>query len=548
MNKQALYHKSDSLYSFALDDDTVEIRLRAAKNDLEGVDILYGVKHFFCTERHTARMELCLSDDLFDYFVIRLKLADKRLAYVFLLKARDGKQYYFSEDGATESYDFSLAYYNFFQLAFVNRGDVMPRVDWLSRAVVYQIFVDRFYRGGDGDTAYINLEWGAKPTPKSFAGGDLDGIRQKLDYLIGLGVNTLYLTPIFTSVSNHKYDISDYYNVDPHFGGNEAFSRLMAACKARGVRVILDAVFNHCSEKIDLFQDVIKRGAASPYHDWFVIHGDKPQKRPLNYEVFAACDYMPKWNTSNPEVAEYLCKIGEYWIKNYGIDGWRLDVSDEVSHSFWRKFRERIKACGKDIALIGENWHDSRSYLRGDEFDSIMNYAFTKAMTDYFVNSTLTAQGLCDRLSALVMRNMTQVNHMMLNLIDSHDTHRFYTLCGKDKRKLINALAIELFMPGATMVYYGTEIPLEGGYDPDSRRCFMWDEHAFTAEVKALLKYKKLRALADGDVAFFEDNGVLIVERRTEGQTATLLVNNTDKKRTARGVSVDAGAYVITVI
>ena len=264
--------------------------------------------------------------------------------------------------------------------------------------------------------------------------------------------------------------------------------------------------------------------------------------------MFAACDYMPKWNTSNPEVAEYLCKIGEYWIKNYGIDGWRLDVSDEVSHSFWRKFRERIKACGKDIALIGENWHDSRSYLRGDEFDSIMNYAFTKAMTDYFVNSTLTAQGLCDRLSALVMRNMTQVNHMMLNLIDSHDTHRFYTLCGKDKRKLINALAIELFMPGATMVYYGTEIPLEGGYDPDSRRCFMWDEHAFTAEVKALLKYKKLRALADGDVAFFEDNGVLIVERRTEGQTATLLVNNTDKKRTARGVSVDAGAYVITVI
>ena len=134
---------------------------------------------------------------------------------------------------------------------------------------------------------------------------------------------------------------------------------------------------------------------------------------------------MPKWNTANPEVQEYLCGIGEYWIKNYGIDGWRLDVSDEVSHEFWRKFRSRIKALGNDKILIGENWHDSRSYLRGDQFDSIMNYAFTKAMLDYFAYGALSTQELCDKLNELMMRNMTQVNFMMLNLIDSHDTHRF---------------------------------------------------------------------------------------------------------------------------
>lgn len=556
MNKHALYHKSDSLYSFAVDAETVELRLRAARGELKKVDLLYGQKHAFCLRRKTAPMSLTASDALFDYFTIRLRLDDKRLAYVFLLTDSDGKTYYYSEDGATEDYDFSTAFYNFFQLAYVNANDVMPQCDWLSGAVVYQIFVDRFYRseppcGGQDaecDKSYINLEWGCKPTPKSFAGGNIWGITEKLDYLCDLGVNALYLTPIFTSRSNHKYDISDYYNVDPHFGGNAAFRALTDECKRRGVRVVLDAVFNHCSEDLKEFRDVLEKGRASKYHDWFVISGDKPTKRPLNYEVFASCDYMPKWNTANPEVQEYLCGIGEYWIKNYGIDGWRLDVSDEVSHEFWRKFRTRIKSLGSDKALIGENWHDSRSYLRGDQFDSIMNYAFTKAMLDYFAHGVMTTQELCDKLNELLMRNMTQVNNMMLNLLDCHDTHRFFTMCGKDERKLLNALATELFMPGATMVYYGTEIPLEGGYDPDSRRCFDWGtRHAFADKVRELLKYKKLRALHEGEAKFTCENGLLVVERRTNGQTATLFVNNTDKSLTARGIDVAANGYKITV-
>lgn len=555
MNKHALYHKSDSLYSFAFDRDTAELRLRTARGDAENVDLIYGQKHAFCLRRKTATMVKSFSDALYDYYTIRLKLEDKRLAYVFRITDRDGAAYYYSEDGATAEYDFSTAFYNFFQLAYVNSNDVMPRCDWLSGAVVYQIFVDRFNRavktGADGkpteDDGYINLEWGGKPTPKSFAGGNLRGITQKLDYLCGLGVNTLYLTPIFTSKSNHKYDISDYYNVDAHFGGNEAFAELMDECKNKGVRVILDAVFNHCSEDLMQFRDVCEKGASSPYHDWFIINGDKPTKRPLNYEVFAECDYMPKWNTAHPEVQEYLCGVGEYWIKKYGIDGWRLDVSDEVSHEFWRKFRTRIKALGADIALIGENWHDSRSYLRGDQFDSIMNYAFTKAMLDYFAYGTLTTSELCDKLNELLMRNMTQVNFMMLNLLDCHDTHRFYTMCGKDERKLLNALATELFMPGATMIYYGTEIPLEGGYDPDSRRCYDWGEHGFADKVKELLKYKKLRALSEGDIKFACENGLFVVERRASGQTATLFVNNTDGPLSARGVSVPRYGYKITV-
>ncbi len=546
MNKYALHHKSDSLYAFAVADNAVEIRLRAARGDLKKVELVYGVKHAFTRSRRSVEMTEFTSDDLYDYYVIRLKLDDPRLAYVFKLTDRDGNEYWYSEDGATEEYDFSKSYYNFFQFAYVNPIDVMPQVKWLSEAVVYQIFVDRFNRAGEREP-YINIEWGDKPTPKSFAGGNLDGICEKLDYLSDLGVNTLYLTPIFTSVSNHKYDISDYYNVDPQFGGNKAFARLVNACKARGMRIILDAVFNHCSEDLDKFRDVREKGRQSRYHDFFVIHGDKPTKRPLNYEVFADCDYMPKWNTCNPEVQDYLCGIGEYWIKEYGIDGWRLDVSDEVSHEFWRVFRRRIKAVSPDIALIGENWHDAQSYLSGDQFDSIMNYAFTKAMTDYFCDGVISTERLCDTLSGLIMRNTTQVNRMMLNLLDSHDTHRFFSLCGKDEKKLLSALAVELFMPGATMLYYGTEIPLEGGYDPDSRRCFMWGDHPFTAKVKDLLRYKKLRALSEGDVNFTERNGLLVVERRADGQKAILIVNGTKQSRSALGKTVGAGDYEIIV-
>lgn len=548
MNKYALYHKSDSLYSFPLDADTVELRLRTAHGDVASVTLIYGKKHIFGRARDSVPMALTASDELYDYFTVKLKLTDKRLAYVFSIVDSEGKTYYFSEDGATEDYDFSMSFYNFFQLAYVNPNDVMPRVDWLSGAVVYQIFVDRFCRGGDGDTGYINLDWGGKPTPKSFAGGDIYGITQKLGYLTDLGVNTLYLTPIFTSRSNHKYDISDYYNVDPHFGGNEAFAALMKECKRKGVRVILDAVFNHCSEDIAEFRDVKENGAKSRYHDWFVISGDKPTKKPLNYEVFSECDYMPKWNTANAEVQEYLCKVGEYWIKEYGIDGWRLDVSDEVSHEFWRKFRARIKALGSDKALIGENWHDSRSYLRGEQFDSIMNYAFTKAMLDFFVYKTISPSELCKKLDGLLMRNMTQVNHMMLNLLDCHDTHRFYTLCGCNEKVLLSALAVMLFMPGASMIYYGTEIPLEGGYDPDSRRCFVWNDHPFSEKVQALLKYKKLRALVEGDIKFGCENGVFTAERIATGQRVKLYINNSEHTAEIGGMRIDPHDYAITVL
>ena len=243
------------------------------------------------------------------------------------------------------------------------------------------------------------MKWGDKPTPKNFAGGDLRGIINHLDYLSNLGITAIYLTPIFKSPSNHKYDIINYYLIDEHFGSLGDLKELIEKAHQKGMRVILDAVFNHCSMESKEFSDVMTKGVNSPYYDWFLINGDYPDPESVNYECFASCNYMPKWNTSNSKVQEFLINVGLYWIREANIDGWRLDVSDEVSHDFWRQFRKAIKAEKSDCVLIGENWHDAYPYLMGDQYDSIMNYAFTKACLDYFAFDNFNAFDLSHQLN-----------------------------------------------------------------------------------------------------------------------------------------------------
>jgi Glycosidases len=169
---------------------------------------------------------------------------------------------------------------------------------------------------------------------------------------------------------------------------------LINKAHSMGIKIILDAVFNHCSEDLIQFQDVIKYKSKSKYYDWFIIHSDEP----FNYETFAACKYMPKFNTSNKEVQNFLIEAGCYYVREFDIDGWRLDVSDEVSHDFWRIFRKKIKELKRDCILIGENWHDANKFLQGDEFDGIMNYAFTKACLDFYAFDALTPIGFSDKL------------------------------------------------------------------------------------------------------------------------------------------------------
>lgn len=552
MNKYAIWHIADSSYCFPISKNEIVLRLRTGKDDIACAEVLYESKYVIGERQKRAKMRKAYTGEIFDFYEVRLTLEDTRLAYVFYVN--DGeKNYYFSEDGATETYDFTIGFYNFFQYPYINDADIMECVPWMKTASFYQIFVDRFCQGDmEKDTSYINCKWGDIPTPKTFAGGDLKGIIEKLDYIDELGCNTIYLTPVFCSISNHKYDISDYYNVDRQFGTNEDLKKLVDLAHEKGMRVVLDAVFNHCSEEISQFQDVLKKGKDSEYFDWFVIKGDKVSKERDNYESFAACTYMPKWNTSNEEVQQYLIDIGTHYLTEYDIDGWRLDVSDEISHDFWRRFRSAIKAKKKDAVIIGENWHDANSYLRGDQYDSIMNYSFTKLCLDYFAFGKKNAKEAAWKLNEILMRNTDTVNKMMLNLLDSHDTHRFFKEVGKDRTKMKAALCLLYFFPGVPCIFYGTEILTEGGYDPDCRRCMDWSKTGAQGECKDIYRLLKNLAmlrknypLSDSSVCIAEKNDVLLVEHTMPEDVLTLYINLTDEDKTTEDITIKAGSYVL---
>lgn len=553
MNRHAIQHIVDSSYCFPISPKQITLRLRTAKNDIERAWVIYESKYVIADRQQKVEMEKKFSGGLYDYYSVTLDLTDTRIGYVFYIY--DGEEYYFfSEDGLTKTYNYALGYYNFFQYPYINEADILPKVEWTEHAVFYQIFVDRFNIGNkESDKSYINCKWGDIPNPKTFAGGDLKGITQKLDYIKSLGVNTIYLTPIFKSISNHKYDISDYMEIDKQFGCNEDLKELVESAHSKGMRIMLDAVFNHCSDELTQFQDVKKKGRDSEYYDWFVIHGDRPDSEAGNYEMFAACEYMPKFNTSNPKVQEYLCNIGCYYISEYDIDGWRLDVSDEVSHDFWRRFRKEIKAAKKDCIIVGENWHDASNYLKGDQYDSIMNYAFTKACLDYFATGDLDAKGVSEKLNDLLARNTDTVNAMLLNLLDSHDTHRFFSEVGKDRSKMAAALALLFIFPGMPCIFYGTEFFTEGGYDPDCRRCMDWkgyEEGKYDESVeliKLLANLRKEYNLASMEAVVYAEGDILVVKRIGVDVELTLCVNMTENDACFADKSIKAFSYDLSI-
>ncbi|NYV27603.1 alpha-glycosidase [Streptobacillus felis] len=506
MNKAGFYHEPVSRYCFAINDNELVIRLRIDKKDKnKEVYFIYGKKYDFYLKRNEKRIYVKYEDDTYAYFEFNIKLEDVRLAYVF--KMVDGeKEYYYSEDGVTEVYDFKLAYYNFFQVPYINKNDVMPTINWCRSAIYYQIFVDRFYKGKEKDETYINLKWGNKPKPTSFAGGDLEGIRKKIPHLKDLGINVIYLTPIFSAETNHKYDTLNYFEIDKQFGDKEDFKKLVDDIHANGMKIVLDAVFNHINMNSKEFMDVRKKGSDSKYYDWFVIKGEYPDIKKINYECFASVREMPKLNTVNKEVQDFLITVGKYWIEEFDIDGWRLDVADEISYEFWRRFRTEIKNIKDDAVLIGESWHDGYPFLKGDQYDGIMNYGFTKAVLDYVAKDRIDSNGLCHSLTRLLMRNLGQVNIMNMNLLDSHDTVRFLTDVNGSKDKLLMALSLLFTFIGTPCIYYGTEILMEGYSDPDCRRCFNWNEKKwdsmYLSKLKELISLRKEKIIQYGDVKF----------------------------------------------
>ena len=547
MKKEAILHVSESPMAEPLSPSSFFLRLRLAREDEKAKVVLhYGEKYCFQDKRDRVEIPLARKSREFSYFETTICLQSRRLAYIFEISAGD-EHYYLSERGLTAGYDFAKAYEDFFQFSYVHEEDVFHLPDWSSKAVFYQIFPDRFAMGKkEKDTGYINLKWGDKPTNKSFAGGDIKGIADRLDYLADLGINALYLTPIFRSNSYHKYDTIDYMEIDPELGTEEDLRALIAKAHAKGIRIVLDAVFNHISSDSPFFQDVIEKGRSSPYYHWFFIRGERPDTAKGNYEYFSVCPYMPKLNPENSECAAYLIGVARHYLR-LGIDGWRLDVADEVPHSFWRNFRAAIKAEFPSSIIIGEHWHNAHSFLSGNEFDGVMNYPLTYVIADYLIKGELTAEEAAGRLEELYVRYRPSMLPAMLNLLDSHDTHRFLTLAKGRIETLDAALAILFFYPGMPCLYYGTEIPMEGGYDPDCRRCFPWeranDENAHKKLLNSLILLRNSDVLAHGSFRAEEENGLLKITRSHNGKSLVLYVNGSRKAHPISSESLIASRY-----
>jgi len=379
----------------------------------------------------------------------------------------------------------------------------MPEVvtpEWVKHAVFYQIFPDRFAKS-TRLAKPTNIEaWDSEPTTYGYKGGDLLGVVEHLDHIQELGATALYFNPIFQSASNHRYHTHDYYRVDPLLGGDDAFDELLAECKRRGLRVVLDGVFNHSSRGFFQFNDILENGGASPWLDWFYV--DQPAgEHPINaYDIRRAPGYrawwglhaLPKFNTDNPQVREYLMRVGEYWVRK-GIDGWRLDVANEIATpGFWQEFRRRIKAINPDAYIVAEIWEESQRWLRGDQFDAVMNYPLTEALISFIAGHRLRrefvenkgyrpvagipARQFADRVDRLLSLYPWPITLAQLNLLDSHDTARFISIADGDVSSVRLATLLLFSLPGAPSIYYGDEIGLGGGgSDALARRPMPWD-------------------------------------------------------------------------
>jgi cyclomaltodextrinase / maltogenic alpha-amylase / neopullulanase len=423
--------------------------------------------------------------------------------------------------------------------------------NWVKDAIFYQIFPDRFAKSAKLRKSTNLEDWDTPPTPHGYKGGNLYGVIEHLDHLEKLGVNAIYFCPIFQSGSNHRYHTHDYYNVDPMLGGNQALEDLIEAAHAKGMKVVLDGVFNHASRGFFQFHDILENGAQSAYLDWFNVTGFPlnayETKDPPNYEAWWGYPALPAFNTDTPAVRNFLWDIAEYWIKK-GIDGWRLDVPNEIDDdAFWREFRLRVKRINPEAYIVGEIWGDASRWLQGDQFDAVMNYVFTTISYEFMAAEhiqskviaetglkhleKLDAEGFAQKLEKLLAVHPPEITQAQLNLLGSHDTPRVMSVTGGDISSIKLMTILQMTLPGAPCVYYGDEIGMPGERDPDCRRGMPWDESTWNLELlefttHAIALRNGIPALRQGSYKTFYANAMTVVfERKLENSYALVVLN-----------------------
>lgn len=524
MEKAAILHYMDQNYCFVNAEGEYVFRIRTKADDMVRV-IFHGRDKYLYTLKNTDKMatemKKVATDGVADYYETAMSLDMICLRYFFELVDKEGNRLYYGNYNFMEKRPKDIG--RMFDCPLKSKEEdrfLVP--EWAKGKVVYQIFPDRF---AGGETVNEKL-WYAPvlKNPGTMYGGTLRGIIDRLDYLKELGVDILYMTPIFLSGSNHKYDTTDYFTIDPGFGTKEDLKELVEKAHKKGMYVMLDGVFNHTASNFFAFESLKKYGEKSPYVDWyyptsFPIKGAFGQKP--NYLSFGYFGGMPKLNTSNKEVKQYIYDVVTYWIEECKIDGWRLDVGDEISHGFWKWFRKEIKAFKEDVLIVGENWFYAPSYLQGDEWDSLMNYHFRDAVLGFVGENTLTATEFAGKFGYMRGTIHPETYDVLWNLIDCHDTPRFLRIAKENKKKLLLAAGIQILSHGCPMIYYGDEVGMTGGKDPDCRRGMLWkkelQDETVLSYYKKLLAFRKSEpCIADGiqRIVRTEDEKGLVIEER----------------------------------
>ncbi|HEY9765784.1 MAG TPA: alpha-amylase family glycosyl hydrolase [Chroococcales cyanobacterium] len=484
-------------------------RLNSRRGDLKEVRLKINSKTF--------PLSLYARTSTMDCFHVKMKGIEKKVSYSFRL--RNQKNWHsFGPSGLDKPGEWKI------DLA---KATAVKVPAWAKGATLYQVFPERFFNGDPKNDPQPVQKWGNAPTTDNFFGGDLAGIDRKLEHLSRLGVEALYLNPIFEASTNHKYNTTDYLKIDPSFGNQRDFEKLRDDCHQRRIKLMLDGVFNHTGTAFQAFREASKVGPKSPYWNWYPFYGFPVVQDPKpNYLAWWGYASLPKLNNRNPEVRKYLLSVGNHWIDR-GIDGWRLDVPNEVPQDFWLSFRQEVTRRNPQALIVGEIWDDGTPWLDGRHFDSVMNYRFRNNLLD-LVGGKISGRDFGERMAQIRADYPEPVADVLLNLIGSHDTSRFLTECDGSKEKLKLAAFLQFTYPGMPTIYYGDEIGMEGGKDPDNRRTMNWknpDRELFGYYQGLVQLRKKREDLKNGDFREIEslDPGVYAFLR---GRDTLVIVNS----------------------
>ncbi len=581
MINQTIFHEAKSKWSYVYKDDLLHLRVRVGKGEIDSMEIVaYDSYSWAPTAEDSsewvfeksaflyADMHIEHSDKYFDYWFGEIKSTPAlRVRYGFLIESKEESLFFGSKGVVSrkeyEAFNFTgsgESFAKFFCFPYLNYEDTYYAPEWIEDTVWYQIFPNRFNRSNHTPLKEGQLEWNSEEDVnyKMDFGGNIKGMTEKLDYLERLGINGIYMTPIFKAFSTHKYDTEDYFNIDPHFGTNEDFKEFVSEAHKRGIKIVLDGVFNHCGWEHPFWQDVVKNGGESEYVDCFFIRDkskpivnftmkdgrpsvwDYDEMRSYNYETFGYAANMPKWNTGHSMVREYLIAVGKHWIEEYDIDGWRLDVSNEVSHEFWREYKKELTKVKKDIYLVGENWDHSYPWVSGDQFQAVMNYELLYKVwgllgLEEYVEDVLEVPAFIKSLHSYLVYYPKNILPNMLNMMDSHDTTRIMSIVGEDIRKLKLVYVLQMFMPGGPCIYYGTEVALTGVGQDGNRKCMPWDvnpeQHEMYLHLKNLIEWRNQNpAMKSQNFEWIDVQAQAFSLRKTEGDnTVYLMLNNSDE-------------------